>query len=39
MDSIDHIKIATLKELQDAIKIKKTNDELQQYLIGALMDY
>jgi len=36
MDSSDHIKIAIMKELQDAIKIKKNNDELQQYLISSI---
>ena len=36
MDSTDHMKIAAFKELQDAIKIKKVNDELQQYLIGSI---
>jgi hypothetical protein len=36
MDSTDHMKIAVFKELQDAIKIRRINDELLEYLIGSI---
>lgn len=35
-DSGDHVIIAACQELQDAIKIKRVNDELFDHLIAAL---
>jgi hypothetical protein len=36
MDSSDHMKIAAFQELQDAIKIKRVNDELLDHLLATL---
>jgi hypothetical protein len=36
MDSKDHISIAALQELQYALKLKRINDELLEYLSSFL---
>jgi hypothetical protein len=35
-DSADHIKMAAFRELQEAIRFKRVNDELLEYLTGSL---
>jgi hypothetical protein len=35
-DSADHIKMAAFRELQEAIKVKRVNDELLEYLGASL---
>jgi hypothetical protein len=36
MDSNDHVKLAAFQELQDALKIKRVNDELLEFLTSSL---
>jgi hypothetical protein len=36
MDSLDHIKSATIQELQDAVRIRCVNMELLEYLTSSL---
>jgi hypothetical protein len=36
MDSLDHIKSATIQELQDAVRIRRVNMELLEYLTSSL---
>jgi hypothetical protein len=36
MDSIEHMKIAAFEELKEALKIKRVNDELLEYLASSL---
>ena len=36
MDSIDHMKLAIFKELQEALQLKRINEELLEYLGASL---
>lgn len=36
MNSIDYMKLAAFKELEEALKVKKINDELCEYLASSL---
>ena len=36
MDSNEHVKLAAFQELQDALKIKRVNDELLEFLTSSL---
>jgi hypothetical protein len=36
MNSIDYMKLAAFQELKEALEIKKTNDELLEYLSSSL---
>jgi hypothetical protein len=36
MDSIDHMEIAALRELQDAVRIRRINIELFEYLCASI---
>lgn len=35
-DSLDHIKAATIQELQNAVKIRRVNMELLEFLVSSL---
>ncbi len=38
MNSTDHMKVAAVQELKDAIQIKKVNDELLEFLGASQVD-